>query len=67
MVARLVTHPLLDLPRHGKQPALPALATATLQDPSVLLLMPQLVRQAHVELPSAARHALLCLLFFFIQ
>ena len=62
-----LSRPLLDLPLHGKQPALPALATATLQDPPVLLLMPQLVRQAHVELPSAARHALLCLLFFFFQ
>ena len=41
-----LSRPLLDLPRHGKQPALPALATATLQDPPVLLLLPQLVLQA---------------------
>ena len=45
-------HPLLDPPRHSKQPALPALFTAPLKDPPVLLL-PQLVRLARLLITSS--------------
>ena len=47
-------HPLLDPPRHSKQPALPALFTASLKDPpDLLLLLPQLVRLARLLLASS--------------